>query len=44
MTKEELGPWGEEKATSYLLKKGFILVDRNIHFKRYEVDIVMKKK
>ena len=43
MTKEELGPWGEEKATSYLLKKGFVLVDRNIRFKRYEVDIIMKK-
>jgi putative endonuclease len=42
MTKEELGPWGEEKATSYLLKKGFVLVDRNIRFKRYEVDIVME--
>ena len=43
MTKEELGIWGEEKATSYLLKKGFELVDRNIRFKRYEIDIVLKK-
>ena len=43
MTKEELGIWGEEKATNYLLKKGFELVDRNIRFKRYEIDIVLKK-
>ena len=44
MTKEELGIWGEEKATNYLLKKGYELVDRNIRFKRYEIDIVLKKK
>lgn len=44
MTKEELGIWGEEKATNYLLKKGFELVDRNIRFKRYEIDIVLKKR
>ncbi len=44
MTKEELGIWGEEKATNYLLKKGYELVDRNIRFKRYEIDIVLKKR
>ena len=43
MKKEELGPWGEEKAKNYLLKKGYVLVDRNIRYKRYEVDIVMEK-
>ena len=43
MKKEELGPWGEEKAKNYLLKKGYVFVDKNIRFKRYEVDIVMEK-
>ena len=43
MKKEELGPWGEEKAKNYLLKKGYVFVDKNIRYKRYEVDIVMEK-
>jgi len=43
MTKEELGPWGEEFATNFLLQNGYNLVQRNVRFKRYEVDIVAEK-
>ena len=41
MKKEELGLWGEAEALSFLQGKGFQLMDRNIRFKRWEVDLVL---
>jgi putative endonuclease len=42
MTTKEIGDFGEEYAVNYLRKKGFLILDRNIRFKKYEVDIVCK--
>jgi putative endonuclease len=41
MKKEELGLWGEAEALRFLQGKGFQLMDRNIRFKRWEVDLVL---
>jgi len=43
MTKDELGKWGEDFATNFLLQNGYSLVERNVRFKRYEVDIIAEK-
>ena len=40
MKKEELGPWGEEKAKNYLLKKGYKIKSKNYRFGRVEIDII----
>jgi len=40
----DLGRRGEEIASDYLTKKGYLLVQRNFRAKRYgEVDIIIKK-
>ena len=36
----ELGKAGEDKATQYLVEKGYIILERNYRFGRSEVDIV----
>ena len=41
MKKEELGLWGEDEALRFLQRKGYQLIDRNIRFKRWEVDLVL---
>jgi putative endonuclease len=41
MKKEELGSWGEDEALIFLQGKGFQLIDRNIRFKKWEVDLVL---
>jgi putative endonuclease len=41
MKKEELGPWGENEALCFLQRKGFQLMDRNIRFKKWEIDLVL---
>jgi putative endonuclease len=41
MKKEELGVWGEDEALCFLQRKGYQLIDRNIRFKRWEVDLVL---
>jgi putative endonuclease len=41
MKKEELGPWGEDEALNFLQRKGFQLIDRNIRFKKWEIDLVL---
>jgi len=43
MKKEELGRWGEDFATNFLLQNGYSLVERNVRFKKYEVDIIAEK-
>ena len=42
MTKDELGSWGEDYASGYLQKKGFQILERNVRFKKNEIDIVAK--
>jgi len=39
-----LGRWGEETACSYLHKKGWNILDRNVYFPRGELDIVAMDK
>jgi len=34
--------WGENEALAFLSKKGYRLIDRNIRFKKYEVDLVLE--
>ncbi len=43
MTKDELGKWGEDFACNYLVQNGFSLIERNVRFKKYEVDIIAEK-
>jgi putative endonuclease len=43
MTKDELGKWGEDFASIFLLQNGYSLVERNVRFKKYEVDIIAEK-
>lgn len=42
MTKEELGNWGEDTALGYLRQKGYHLVDRNVRFRKWEVDLILE--
>ena len=42
MTKDELGSWGEDYAVGFLQKKGFQILERNVRFKKNEIDIVAK--
>jgi len=43
MEKNELGSWGEDYASMYLIQNGFTVMSRNFRFKKYEIDIVAKK-
>ena len=43
MTKDELGKWGEDFASNFLLQNGYSLIERNVRFKKYEVDIIAEK-
>ncbi len=40
---QQLGKKGEDYAASYLEKKGYKIIDRNVHIKRGEIDIVAQK-
>ena len=44
MTKarQELGKWGEDLALDYLIKKGYVLIERNFSNKYGEIDLIMK--
>lgn len=42
MNKEDLGTWGEDTALDYLYQKGFRLIDRNVRFKKWEVDLILE--
>lgn len=43
MTHNELGEWGEERATLYLIKKGYTILERNWFYNKAEIDIVCQK-
>ena len=38
----ELGKKGEQLAVDFLLKKGYVIVERNYRFQKSEVDIIAK--
>jgi putative endonuclease len=38
----ELGKWGEELATEYLKKKGYIILERDWHSSKRDIDIIAK--
>lgn len=40
----QLGKKGEQLAVDYLLKNGYIIVERNYRFNKAEVDIIAQKK
>mgnify|MGYP002535881866 FL=1 len=39
-----LGPWGEEKAAGFLLRKGYALVASNYRCKFGEIDLIVKNR
>jgi putative endonuclease len=39
----ELGRWGEDIAASYLLEKGFVILERDWHSGHRDIDIVAMK-
>jgi len=39
---QQIGRLGEELALSYLLGKGFVLLEKNFRAERMEIDLVMK--
>lgn len=45
MNKREFGSKGEDLACEYLIKNGYEIIDRNVHFSRFcEIDIIAKQK
>ncbi len=40
---KELGLEGEQMATDYLLKKEWVILERNYRFSRYEIDLIASK-
>jgi len=43
-TNQSFGKWGEDQACNFLLRQGFIILDRNYFSTQGEIDIVAKKK
>ncbi len=41
--RKDLGDWGETQACNFLIRQGFVVVDRNYHTTMGEVDIVATK-
>ncbi|MDO9545295.1 MAG: YraN family protein [Pelolinea sp.] len=42
-TKKEIGDWGEEVATRFLIDNGVEIIDRNVRTQNGEIDIIGKK-
>ena len=42
-SKKEAGLQGEEKAASYLLNNGFVMIERNFRTRKGEIDIIAKQ-
>lgn len=40
MKTQHLGQHAETIATNYLLQKGYVILERNLHIHRYEIDII----
>ena len=42
-THNETGKRGEELAANYLKEKGYEIIERNYRWKRFEIDLIVKK-
>lgn len=42
MNHNELGKWGEQRATEYLAQKGYDILERNWFYDKAEIDIIAK--
>lgn len=42
MKTKGIGDFYEEKAEVFLLKKGFLILEKNYRYKRYEIDLITK--
>lgn len=42
MDNKELGKWGEEKASAFLLKQGYEIIKKNYNTKIGEIDIIAR--
>ena len=42
-THNETGKKGEELAANYLTEHGFEIIEKNFRWKRYEIDLIVKK-
>lgn len=40
---QQMGKEGEDSAVVYLVENGYIILDRNVHLGRGEIDIITKK-
>lgn len=40
---QNVGQWGEEKASEYLKQQGYKILHRNYHTKYGEIDIIAEK-
>ena len=40
----DLGILGEQLAVEYLIKKGYVILEKNFRFEKHEIDIIAKKK
>jgi putative endonuclease len=40
---KEIGDRGEQEAIHYLQEKGFLVLERNYRYRRYEVDIIARQ-
>jgi len=38
--KQEIGEWGEEQASLFLIEQGYKIIDRNYEYKKGEIDII----
>jgi len=41
--RQELGRWGENVAADYLIKEGYLIIDRNVRTPYGEIDIIAKQ-
>ena len=39
-SKQQLGRWGEDRAANFLVKKGYLIIERNARTKYGEIDII----
>tara|TARA_R110002124_G_scaffold46393_1_gene139331 strand:- start:348 stop:704 length:357 start_codon:yes stop_codon:yes gene_type:complete len=42
-THNDTGHWGEEKASVFLMEKGFEILEKNYRHKHMEIDLIVKK-
>jgi putative endonuclease len=42
-THNDLGNWGEQKASAFLLEKGFEIIEKNYRHRHAEIDLIVRK-